>query len=148
MAADATTARHRPASLASARIALAAAGLAVAMFGVCGVLLLLTRNYQRAAYGAGGTVTARVCLAVGFVVARGDDPPRPPRVGMALAAVGVPGRLGHVHRHPGRRAGAGHRAASAADRTVRRPAGGAACRSGSRSRPLSVRAAVRVARLR
>ena len=70
MAADATTARHRPASLASARVALAAAGLAVAMFGVCGVLSLLTRDYQRAAYGAGGTVAALVCLAVGFVVAR------------------------------------------------------------------------------
>jgi hypothetical protein len=34
------------------------------------VLLLLTRDYQRAAFGAGGTVAALVCLAVGFVVAR------------------------------------------------------------------------------
>ena len=48
-----------------------------------------------------------------------------PAAALALAAVGVPGRLGHVHRHPGRRAGAGHRAASAAHRAVRGPAGGA-----------------------
>ena len=54
----------------SARVALVAAGLTVAMFGVCGILLLLTRDYQRAAFGAGGTVAALVCLAVGFVVAR------------------------------------------------------------------------------
>ena len=70
MAADATAGRFRPASPASARVALLAAGLTVVMFGVCGVLLLLTRDYQRAAYGAGGTVAALVCLAVGFVVAR------------------------------------------------------------------------------
>jgi hypothetical protein len=41
MAADATAGRFRPASSASARVASAAAGLTVAMFGVCGVLLLL-----------------------------------------------------------------------------------------------------------
>jgi hypothetical protein len=70
MAADAVRGRVRPASLASARVALVAAGLTVAMFGVCGILLLLTRDYQRAAFGAGGTVAALVCLAVGFVVAR------------------------------------------------------------------------------
>jgi hypothetical protein len=70
MTAEAITGRFRPASPASARVALAAAGLTVVMFGVCGVLLLLTRDYQRAAYGAGGTVTALVCLTVGFVVAR------------------------------------------------------------------------------
>ena len=79
MAAEASTERFRqvsraspmsPASPTSARVALAVAGLTVAMFGVCGVLLLLTRDYQRAAFGAGGTVAALVCLAVGFVVAR------------------------------------------------------------------------------
>jgi hypothetical protein len=70
MAAEASTRRLRPAAPASARVAGAAAGLAVAAFGACGVLLLLTRDYQRAAYGAGGTVAALVCLAVGFVVAR------------------------------------------------------------------------------
>jgi hypothetical protein len=70
MAADAITGRVRPASSASARAAFLAAGLTVAMFGACGVLLLLTRDYQRAAFGAGGTVAALVCLAVGFVVAR------------------------------------------------------------------------------
>jgi hypothetical protein len=70
MTAEASTGRFRPASPASARVAAAVAGLAVVMFGVCGVLLLLTRDYQRAAYGAGGTVAALVCLAVGFVVAR------------------------------------------------------------------------------
>jgi hypothetical protein len=70
MAADATAGRFRPGSAASGRVALAVAGLTVVMFGVCGLLLLLTRDYQRAAYGAGGTVAALVCLAVGFVVAR------------------------------------------------------------------------------
>jgi hypothetical protein len=76
MAAEASTGRFRPAAAAappastSARVALAAAGLTVVMFGVCGVLLLLTRDYQRAAFGAGGTVAALVCLVVGFVVAR------------------------------------------------------------------------------
>ena len=70
MAAEAITGRFRPASPTSGRVALLAAGLTVAMFGTCGVLLLLTRDYQRAAYGAGGTVAALVCLAVGFVVAR------------------------------------------------------------------------------
>ena len=70
MAAEASTRRLRPGSPASARVAAVAAGLAVAAFGVCGVLLLLTRDYQRAAYGAGGTVAALVCLVVGFVVAR------------------------------------------------------------------------------
>ena len=74
--AEASTGRFRPAAAAappasaSARVALAAAGLTVVMFGACGVLLLLTRDYQRAAFGAGGTVAALVCLVVGFVVAR------------------------------------------------------------------------------
>jgi hypothetical protein len=70
MAAEATAGRLRAASTTSGRVALGAAGVTVVMFGVCGVLLLLTRDYQRAAYGAGGTVAALVCLAVGFVVAR------------------------------------------------------------------------------
>jgi hypothetical protein len=76
MAAEASTGRFRPAAAAappasaSARVALAAAGLTVVMFGACGVLLLLTRDYQRAVFGAGGTVAALVCLVVGFVVAR------------------------------------------------------------------------------
>jgi hypothetical protein len=70
MAAEATSGRSRPASPAPARVALVAASVTVAMFGVCGVLLLLTRDYQRAVYGAGGTAAALVCLAVGFIVAR------------------------------------------------------------------------------
>ena len=73
MAADAIAGRLRPAgpaSSVSARVALGVTGLTVVMFGVCGVLLLLTRDYERAAFGAGGTVAALVCLAVGFVVAR------------------------------------------------------------------------------
>ncbi len=70
MAAEVTSGRSRPASPVSARVALVAAGLTVSMFAVCGVLLLLTRDYQRAGYGAGGTVAALVCLVVGFVVAR------------------------------------------------------------------------------
>jgi hypothetical protein len=70
MAAEATAGRFRVASPTSARVTLAVAGLTVAMFGVCGILLLLTRDYQRAIFGAGGTVAALVCLAVGFVVAR------------------------------------------------------------------------------
>ena len=70
MAAEATAGRFRAASTTSGRVALVAAGVTVVMFGVCGVLLLLTRDYQRAAFGAGGTVAALVCLAVGFVVAR------------------------------------------------------------------------------
>ena len=76
MAAEASTGRFRqaaaaaPPASASARVAQAAAGLTVVMFGACGVLLLLTRDYQRAAFGAGGTVAALVCLVVGFVVAR------------------------------------------------------------------------------
>ncbi len=70
MAADATAGRLRPASSASAWVALLAVGLTVVMFGACGVLLLLTRDYQRAVYGAGGTMAALVCLGVGFVVAR------------------------------------------------------------------------------
>ena len=70
MAAEATAGRFRAASTTSGRVALVAAGVTVVMFGVCGVLLLLTRDYQRAAYGAGGTVAALVCLVVGFVVAR------------------------------------------------------------------------------
>ncbi len=74
MAAEATAGQFRAASPmsgpASGRVALAVAAVTVVMFGICGVLLLLTRDYQRAAYGAGGTVAALVCLAVGFVVAR------------------------------------------------------------------------------
>jgi hypothetical protein len=71
MTADATAGRFRLAAPASVSIlGIAAAGLTVAMFGACGVLLLLTRDYQRAVYGAGGCVTALVCLAVGFLVAR------------------------------------------------------------------------------
>ncbi|HJY95696.1 MAG TPA: hypothetical protein VJ371_12150, partial [Streptosporangiaceae bacterium] len=70
MAAEATAGRFRAASPTSGRVALVAAGATVVMFGICGVLLLLTRDYQRAAFGAGGTVAALVCLAVGFVVAR------------------------------------------------------------------------------
>jgi hypothetical protein len=70
MAAEATAARFRATATTSGRVALAVAGVTVVMFGICGVLLLLTRDYQRAAYGAGGTVAALVCLAVGFVVAR------------------------------------------------------------------------------
>ena len=50
MAADVAAGRFRPASSASARVAQVAAGLTVAMFGACGVLLLLTRDYQRAAW--------------------------------------------------------------------------------------------------
>src|SRR5260370_11237 len=74
MGAEATAGQFRAASPmsgpASGRVALAVAAVTVVMFGICGVLLLLTRDYQRAAYGAGGTVAALVCLAVGFVVAR------------------------------------------------------------------------------
>jgi hypothetical protein len=70
MAAEATAGQLRAASTTSGRVALAAAGVTVVMFGACGVLLLLTRDYQRAVYGAGGTAAALVCLAVGFVVAR------------------------------------------------------------------------------
>jgi hypothetical protein len=70
MAAEVNLGRSRPASPALARVALIAAGLTVVMFAACGVLLLLTRDYQRAAYGAGGTVAALACLAVGLVVAR------------------------------------------------------------------------------
>jgi hypothetical protein len=68
--ADVTARRPGPGSSGSARIAWLSAGLTVTMFAACGVLLLLTRDYQRAVYGAGGTVAALVCLAVGFVVAR------------------------------------------------------------------------------
>jgi hypothetical protein len=50
MAAGAITGRIRPAPAASGRVALVAAGVTVAMFGACGVLLLLTRDYQRAAW--------------------------------------------------------------------------------------------------
>lgn len=80
MAAEAIAGRFRaarPASGAtSGRVALAVAGLTVVMFGVCGILLLLTRDYQRAIFGAGGTVAALVCLAVGFVVAGASPPAR------------------------------------------------------------------------
>jgi hypothetical protein len=71
MAADATAARFRPAAPAAVNIlVIAAAALTVTTTGVCGVLLLLTRDYQRGVYGAGGCVAALACLAVGFVVAR------------------------------------------------------------------------------
>ena len=68
--ADVTAGRFRAASPAYARMAWLAAGLTVAMFAACGMLLLLTRDYQRAVYGAGGVVTALVCLVVGLVVAQ------------------------------------------------------------------------------
>jgi hypothetical protein len=68
--ADVTAGRFRAASPVYARIAWLMAGLSVAMFAACGMLLLLTRDYQRAVYGAGGVVAALVCLAVGLVVAR------------------------------------------------------------------------------
>jgi hypothetical protein len=67
---DVTARRPGPGSSGLARIAWLSAGLTVTMFAACGALLLLTRDYQRALYGAGGTVAALVCLAVGFVVAR------------------------------------------------------------------------------
>ncbi|HYB16743.1 MAG TPA: hypothetical protein VEF71_14895 [Streptosporangiaceae bacterium] len=71
MAADATAGRFRPAAPATVNIlGIAAAVLTVTMFAACGVLLLLTRDYQRAVYGAGGCVAALTCLAVGLVVAR------------------------------------------------------------------------------
>jgi hypothetical protein len=71
MAADASAGRFRLAAPATVSIlGIAAAGLTVMMFVACGVLLLLTRDYQRAVYGAGGCVAALVCLAVGFLVAR------------------------------------------------------------------------------
>jgi hypothetical protein len=46
------------------------AALAVVLFAACLVLLVLTRDYQRAAYGGGGTASALVCLGVGLLVAR------------------------------------------------------------------------------
>jgi hypothetical protein len=71
MAADATARRFRVASPATVSVlSTTAAGLTVVMFAACGVLLLLTRDYQRAVYGVGGCVAALVCLVVGFVVAR------------------------------------------------------------------------------
>jgi len=71
MAADATAGRFRLAAPAAVSIlSIAAAGLTVTMFAACGLLLLLTRDYQRALYGAGGCVAALVCLAVGFLVVR------------------------------------------------------------------------------
>ncbi len=45
------------------------AGLAVMMFAACLVLLVLTGDYQRAAYGGGGTASGLVCLGVGLLVA-------------------------------------------------------------------------------
>jgi hypothetical protein len=54
----------------AAIISLVMAGLAVVLFAACLVLLLLTGDYQRAAYGAGGTVSGLVCLGVGLLVAR------------------------------------------------------------------------------
>ena len=52
--ADVTAGRFRAASPAYARMAWLAAGLTVAMFAACGMLLLLTRDYQRAVYGPAG----------------------------------------------------------------------------------------------
>jgi hypothetical protein len=46
------------------------AGLAAMLFAACLVLLVLTGDYQRAAYGGGGTVAGLVCLGVGLLVAR------------------------------------------------------------------------------
>jgi hypothetical protein len=68
--ADVTPGRFRAASSGCAGIAWLTAGLTAAMFAACGVLLLLTRDYQQAAYGAGGVVAALVCLGVGLVVTR------------------------------------------------------------------------------
>jgi hypothetical protein len=102
MAAEASTGRFRPAAAAappasaSARVALAAAGLTVVMFGACGVLLLLTRDYQRAVFGAGGTVAALVCLVVGFVVARRQ--PASPIGWLLLGAADPAGRRGAAVR--------------------------------------------------
>jgi hypothetical protein len=51
MAADATAGRLRFAAPSTASIlGIAAAGLTVTMFAACGVLLLLTRDYERAVY--------------------------------------------------------------------------------------------------
>jgi len=44
MAAEATAGQFRAASSASGRVALAVAAVTVVMFGICGVLLLLTRD--------------------------------------------------------------------------------------------------------
>jgi hypothetical protein len=68
--ADATPGRFRGGSVGYARIVLLTAGLTLAMFAACGMLLFLTRDYQQAAYGAGGVVAGLVCLGVGLVVAR------------------------------------------------------------------------------
>ena len=57
----------RPAVTAAAVLA---AGLTVTLLAACGILLLATRDYERAGYGAGGTVSGLVCLAAGFLVAR------------------------------------------------------------------------------
>jgi hypothetical protein len=51
-------------------VAVLAAGLTVTLLAACGILLLATRDYQRAVYGGGGTVSGLVCLAAGFLVAR------------------------------------------------------------------------------
>jgi len=51
-------------------VAVLAAGLTVTLLAACGILLLATRDYQRAVYGGGGTVSGVVCLAAGFLVAR------------------------------------------------------------------------------
>ena len=53
-----------------ATIPLVMAGLAVMLFAACLVLLVLTRDYQQAAYGGGGTASGLVCLGVGLLVAR------------------------------------------------------------------------------
>jgi hypothetical protein len=53
-----------------ATISLVLAGLAAVLFAACLVLLVLTGDYQRAAYGGGGTAAGLVCLGVGLLVAR------------------------------------------------------------------------------
>jgi hypothetical protein len=62
-------ARRRPWPTA-ATISLVLAGLTVILFAACLVLLVLTGDYQRAAYGGGGTAAGLVCLGVGLLVAR------------------------------------------------------------------------------
>jgi hypothetical protein len=47
-----------------------AAGLVLAGYAACLLLLFLTGDHAQAGYGAGGTVAGLVCLAVGVLVAR------------------------------------------------------------------------------
>jgi hypothetical protein len=61
---------HPNARGAAAVTVLFSAGLILALFAGCVVLLYLTRDYRQAVYGGGGAVSALVCGAVGVVVAR------------------------------------------------------------------------------